>query len=733
MKYKPHFKLSTTINDNDLIWNLTKPKLIDFLRDRKNIKLNVKEFSINNIDSKFYKDGKERKYKATTKINNEVDIKKNKLKFKKKSRTKIDIKDKDLLIDTVNSSLLNSNEINKSLIKSHKLSKRKKKSKIESSSLINIDNSKGTDDRFSNDTNIVYINHPLTIYELSSKLKIPETEIITNLFLKGIPVTVNQVIDINIATELAESYNFEVVHKSSELAVKFNTKVEDAIFDSLKPPVITIFGHVDHGKTTLLNTIIKSTVKEVGGITQAIKSYEIDWPYDSSSKKLIFLDTPGHEAFCRMRSLSAQVTDIAVLVVAADDGLKKQTIEAIEHIQNCNLPCVIAITKVDKQDIQILKLKEQLAEHGILDESWGGNYPILEVSAVINKNIDSLLSAICILSDMQDLKVNLKQLGSGVILESYLDKQRGYVTNIIIQNGVVKQGDIIVADNHYSKIKLIIDEKGSKKEQVLPSSIVEILGFQSILQAGTTFDIVKTEKEAKFLIAKEQKKEPTFDITKILNTRVTLDSYKNKSSIKQLNIILKADTHGSIEAVMYAFSKISQDKVQINILNAYSGEVSQNDLQLAFNTNALIICFNRDIPSHLKNLSNTLNIVVKNFQVIYDLIDYVENSMINLIDLEHDKILIGEAVIQTVFSMNKGSVAGCLVIKGKLEKKSWIEVYYNKNLMYEGQLDSLKHLKDDVNQVYEGNECGVMCDDYNLWLERGVIKAYNLQEKQKEL
>lgn len=733
MKYKPHFKLSTTINDNDLIWNLTKPKLIDFLRDRKNIKLNVKEFSINNIDSKFYKDGKERKYKATTKINNEVDIKKNKLKFKKKSRTKIDIKDKDLLIDTVNSSLLNSNEINKSLIKSHKLSKRKKKSKIESSSLINIDNSKGTDDRFSNDTNIVYINHPLTIYELSSKLKIPETEIITNLFLKGIPVTVNQVIDIDIATELAESYNFEVVHKSSELAVKFNTKVEDAIFDSLKPPVITIFGHVDHGKTTLLNTIIKSTVKEVGGITQAIKSYEIDWPYDSSSKKLIFLDTPGHEAFCRMRSLSAQVTDIAVLVVAADDGLKKQTIEAIEHIQNCNLPCVIAITKVDKQDIQILKLKEQLAEHGILDESWGGNYPILEVSAVINKNIDSLLSAICILSDMQDLKVNLKQLGSGVILESYLDKQRGYVTNIIIQNGVVKQGDIIVADNHYSKIKLIIDGKGSKKEQVLPSSIVEILGFQSILQAGTTFDIVKTEKEAKFLIAKEQKKEPTFDITKILNTRVTLDSYKNKSSIKQLNIILKADTHGSIEAVMYAFSKISQDKVQINILNAYSGEVSQNDLQLAFNTNALIICFNRDIPSHLKNLSNTLNIVVKNFQVIYDLIDYVENSMINLIDLEHDKILIGEAVIQTVFSMNKGSVAGCLVIKGKLEKKSWIEVYYNKNLMYEGQLDSLKHLKDDVNQVYEGNECGVMCDDYNLWLERGVIKAYNLQEKQKEL
>lgn len=292
---------------------------------------------------------------------------------------------------------------------------------------------------------------------------------------------------------------------------------------------------------------------------------------------------------------------------------------------------------------------------------------------------------------------------------------------------------IIIADTHYGKIKLITSTKGIKKEQALPSSVVEVLGFQSILPVGAAFYIVKTEKEAKSLTEKKRYQEPIFDITKILNTRVTLEGSKNKSPIKQLNIILKTDTQGSIEAVIYAFSKISQDKVQINILNANSGEVSQNDLQLASSANSLIVCFNRDISSNLKNLSNNLNIVVKNFQVIYDLIDYVKSSMINLIDLEHDKILIGEAIVQTVFPMNKGSVAGCLVIKGKLKKNSWVEVYHNQNLMYEGQLDSLKHLKDDVNQVNEGSECGVMCKDYNLWIEKEIIKAYNLQEKLKEL
>lgn len=732
MQKKSSFRLGTTINDSHVIWNLTEPKLINVFKEKKNTKLNIEDFNANSVDSKFYKEDKEKKYKATAKTDGEVDIKKNKSKFKKKSRTKIDIKDRDLFIDNNNNNLFNSG-INESLIKSHKLSKKKKKSKIHTDSLIDVNTNTGSDSNICDDTNLVYINHPLTIHELSNKLTIPETEIITNLFLKGISVTINQVIDLSIATELAESYSFKVVHESSNLPVKLDTTVQSSNSSSLKPPVITMFGHVDHGKTTLLNTIVKSTVEETGGITQAINSYEIDWPYNSSYKKLVFLDTPGHEAFLRMRSLSAQVTDIAILVVAADDGLKQQTMEAIEHIINCNLTCVVAITKVDKEDIQILKLKEQLAEHGILDESWGGNYPIVEVSAINYKNIDSLLSTICILSGMQNLKVNLEQSGSGVVLESHLDKQRGYVANIIVKNGTVSRGDIIISNNHYGKIKLITSTKGIKQEQALPSSVVEILGFHSILEVGVTFYIVKTEKEAKCLIEQEQYQEPVFDITKILNTRVTLKGSRHKSPIKQLNIILKTDTQGSIEAIIYAFSKISQDKVQINVLNANSGEVSQNDLQLASSANALIVCFNRDIPSNLKNLSNNLSIVVKNFQVIYDLIDYIKNSMINLIDLEHDKILIGEAIVQTVFSMNKGSVAGCSVVKGKLEKNSWIEVYHNHNLMYEGQLDSLKHLKDDVNQVYEGSECGVMCKNYNLWIEQEIIKAYNLQEKIKEL
>lgn len=742
------FKMCTTIDNYGAVFILREPKLVYSL-SKQNINLplsySYEPYKANNnlhdIDSSFYRQQEkdEEVYKNNNEAETYIAVRKNKSKFRKKNRSKNHEKNTDLFVN--NSTNVPAHEhTDGSSLKLRKSSRKKKKSKGQTQfSDYKIDRNADSSiiERSSINNNPVIIDSPLTIDELSSKLKIPETEIITNLFLKGISVTVNQVVDISIATEIANSYNFDVLTGLDESTIMPSTKEiannSSSVSNSSRPPVITMFGHVDHGKTTLLNTIIKSTIKEAGGITQSICSYEIECSYESKMKKLVFLDMPGHEAFSRMRLRGVQVTDIAILVIAADDGLKQQTIEAIQYITNYQLPCVVAITKVDKQGLNILRLKEELAKYNVVDELWGGNYPIVEVSALDGKNIDLLLSTICVLSDMQNLQVNLDQAAKGIVLESHIDKKKGTVASIIVKNGTLSQGDIIVANNSYGRVKLIVDNAGKKLKQATPSSVVEVLGFSSVLHVGANFSIVDNEKNAKQLVQKQSKYRNEFDIRKIFNTRITLDSYKGKSCIKQLNMILKTDKQGSIEAIVDALFKLTQDKVQINILKASSGTVSRNDLQLAANSNALILCFNTDTSMDLKCLINNLNIVIKSFDVIYDLIDYVKATMIDLIDPEYDKIAIGEAIVQTVFPVNKGSVAGCLVRSGKLKKNSQISIYRNNCLLHEGILDSLKRLKDNVDQVDAGNECGIMCNDYSSWEEKDIIKAYELNEKQKQL
>nr|QCI05655.1 Translation initiation factor 2 [Cryptopleura ramosa] len=683
----------------------------------------------NNVSNK-----SDKKYKNDTNSEISVDIKKNKHKITKKSRKHITL-DKDDIFSESNSNFFN----NVSLNKQSKFSKSKKKNKSKLDIVNNID-------KFSNNVNFVtnkdvsvinkdiIINNPLSIEELAYKLHIPEAEIITYLFLKGISATINQVIDISIAKEVALNYNFNILNQDNihpTETINSNQSI-NLSQHSQRSPIITMFGHVDHGKTTLLDSILQTNFvnQEYGGITQSISGYEIDWLYDSILHKLIFLDTPGHEAFQAMRLRGAQVTDIALLVIAADDGLRPQSLEAINYILEMKLSYIVVINKIDKPDIDIIKIKEELSKYSIISEELGGDAIILEVSAIKKKNIELLLSSICLLSKIKNLTANPNQLSEGTILESYLDKKRGVVSHIIIQNGTLKIGDFIIAGNTYGKVKSIINAKQVPVQSSGPSSIIQVLGFPIVPESGAIFRAVSSEKNARQFINNMPINQKTVNkALKSLNTRVTLD---NNNNLKQLSLIIKTDSLGSLEALLNSFSKISQKKVQINIIVANFGNISNTDIDLALTTNCLILGFNIYVTNYVSSLVKKNNLVLKNFNVIYDLLTYLENYMLDLIDPEYTRVFIGRAVVQTVFSINKGSIAGCFVNKGKLKKNSFIIVYRNKNIIYEGQLNSLKILKDNVENVEANNECGVMCD-YDGWENSDIIEAYNLVLEEKTL
>nr|YP_010986387.1 translation initiation factor IF-2 [Pachymeniopsis lanceolata]WOL37305.1 translation initiation factor IF-2 [Pachymeniopsis lanceolata] len=684
------------------------------------------------VGSKF-----DKRNKVSIKQEDSIENRKNKVKFKKKSRNKIAINKNDLLLVKNGNEVLNEDSLDIAIIKQPRNTKHRKKHKLKQNEFeytLQDSENRNVDNKI--DKNIT-IESPLSIKELAIKLNIPEAEIITWLFLKGISVTINQVIDITMATEIAINYHFNVLNTVSSTDFTYVKPYDEGIYikATKRPPVITILGHVDHGKTTLLDAIRSSDLvkQEVGGITQAIAGYEVNWSYNSSTEKLIFLDTPGHEAFSSMRLRGAQVTDIVLLVVAADDGLKPQTIESIKYIKSHDLPCIVAINKIDKNGTNVFKVKEELAQHNILGEDWGGDIPIIEISALLGKNIDILLSNICLLSELQELKANPFQLAQGTILEAHLDKNKGPVANIIVQNGTLKVGNIIISHNVYGKVKAIINSLNVKVDHAEPSSIVELWGFSNVPQAGVAFSVVNTEKEAKQLINKNRKTNDNYSIYKSLNSRVTLDTYNKMANLQQLNLIIKADTQGSIEAIINAFSQISQEKVQINIISASSGNISGTDIDLAMTSNSLMIAFNSSIPLQLVSTAEKLNIVLRSFSIIYDLLDYIKSYMLDLIEPEYEKQLIGTAIVQTVFDINKGAVAGCLVSMGKLKQDAAISVYRQNQIVYDGFLNSLKRIKDSVTEVSANNECGVMCNDYHLWQKQDVIKAYDLKQKNKVL
>nr|YP_009293628.1 translation initiation factor 2 [Rhodymenia pseudopalmata]AOM64310.1 translation initiation factor 2 [Rhodymenia pseudopalmata] len=681
----------------------------------------------------------DKKTRPNTKLETDIDTRKNRIKLKKKTRNKISLDKEDLFVANNTTHVLNDDSFDKSLIRQSKSSKNKKKNKLKQNLL--------NDTIISDINNVsnlhvdkkILIDNPMTIQELSADLKIPEAEIITWLFLKGISVTVNQAVDVSIATQIATHYSFEVINspKTTSLPNKKSKAVDQLINYSSRPPVVTVFGHIDHGKTTLLDVIRSAdTVNlEAGGITQAMAGYEVNWRYNSSEVKLVFLDTPGHEAFVGMRSRGARVTDVALLVVAADDGLKPQAIEAISHIRSNHLPCIVAINKIDKKHANVLKIREELAKYDLLDVSRGGSTPIVEISALKMLNIDILLSNICQFSKAHCFKADAKKLAQGTILEAYLDKTKGPIANILVQDGTLFVGNIISSSSAYGRVKALIDHKGLKVNSAKPSSIIQVWGFSSVPQAGSEFKVLKNEKEAKQVLNRSAHLQKKDNFFKSLNTRIGLDFYdKNiEVCIKQINLIIKTDTQGSIEALVHSFSQIPQDKVQLNILSANSGSVTGTDIDLALTSGSMIVAFNVNISIGIHNIIKKSGVDFHNFTIIYDLLDFIRSYMLNLVEPEYDQVLIGTAFVQTVFEVNKGSVAGCFVDQGKLQKHSSISVFRDDKVIYTGILDSLKRVKDDVDEVVCANECGIMCYSYHLWQKGDTIKAYKMNEKKKTL
>nr|YP_009297931.1 translation initiation factor 2 [Plocamium cartilagineum]AOM67869.1 translation initiation factor 2 [Plocamium cartilagineum] len=717
---------------------LASPKLIYNINEITNsskeivvdLNANIVKFNKTSVETNFSTQF-DKKNKNSAKQDDNLEYRKNKSKIKKKNRNKINIQNEEVFVRSNYDRILNED----SLIRSPKSSKSKRKIKNEAieKNQLNIDNSQET----SLIKKDIFIDNPLTIKELAAKLIIPEAEIITWLFLQGISLTINQIVDMSIIISVASHYNFNIIEKRTieNLSIAQSSITVNSPTNVKRSPIITILGHVDHGKTSLLDAIRNTNLvnHEQGGITQTIRGYEVEYLYKSSIEKLIFLDTPGHEAFTSMRSFSTNITDIILLVVAADDGLKPQTIEAIEYIQQKNLFFIVIINKIDKKDINILRIKEDLAKYDIIDKNWGGDTLILEVSALKRKNIDLLLSSICMLSESKALQADPCTLAKGTILEAHLDKTRGPIANIIMQNGTLSIGDIIVAGKISGKVKVIIDHFGLKQKQALPSSLIEVWGFSSVPESGVSFQVLENEKDIKQYFNKKENIYSISNRVNQLNTRVTLDSYNNVKSVKQLNLILKTDNQGSIEAILYAFSKIPQEKVQINILSISSGLVNDTDIELALTSKSIIISFNISITSNSMHAIQKSKLIYRNFNVIYDLLDYIKDYMLNLVDPEYKKVLIGSAIVQTIFLMNKGTVAGCLVNSGKLKRGSSISVYRDTELVYDGYIDSLKRLKEDVDEVIINHECGLMCLNYNLWQKQDRIEAYELNESEKFL
>jgi len=578
----------------------------------------------------------------------------------------------------------------------------------------------------------IALTQALTVQELSDVLCVSKTDIIKSLFLKGIPVTVNQIIDMPTAQKLGEEFGIEV---TLNLDARPNEKKRPELSFSRsnnltsRPPIVTIMGHVDHGKTTLLDKIRKTQTaqKEAGGITQKIGAYEVNVNRDQDNKKLIFLDTPGHEAFSGMRSRGVSITDIVILVVAADDGVKPQTIEAINQIRSTNVPVIVAINKIDKEDANVDTIKEELAKYNLISEEWGGETLMVPISAMKGTNIDTLLEMILLLSDMLNLRADSNSLAEGVVLESNLDRTRGSIASIIVQNGTLRVGDILQIGGNVAKIRGMINCLGDSIREAGPSSPVLIWGLSKVPTVGETFTAFKDEKDAKlFLSNNPNESKPT--PSQQLSENYTVSDADTKSKI---NLIIKTDTQGSAEAINASLNKINDSKVQIRILYSCAGEITETDVEFASTSSSTLIAFNTTSASGAMRAAKNMAITIKEFNVIYDLFDFVESLIDSLVGPQYEEKFIGMALVQTVFPLAKSFVAGSLVTEGKILKSSLVHVIRDNIIIYKGLIDSLKKMKENVAEVSNGSECGVFIIGFDSWKEGDVIKVFELIAKKK--
>lgn len=580
----------------------------------------------------------------------------------------------------------------------------------------------------------VTLTQPLTVQELADLFSISKTEIIKSLFLKGISITVNQLIDTVTAQKLGQEFGVEVLLSSQEYtSEKKSLDLTNSMSESLssRPPVITVMGHVDHGKTTLLDKIRKTQTaqKEAGGITQRIGAYEVLIQHKNEERKLIFLDTPGHAAFSGMRSRGVSITDIAVLVVAADDGVKQQTIEAIKQIQASNVPIIVAINKVDKEDANVDSIKEELSKYNLISEEWGGETLMVPISAMQGTNIDTLLEMILLLSDVMNLQADSSSLPEGMVIESNLDRAKGAVASVLVQNGTLRVGNILQVGGNLAKVRGMINSMGETIKEAGPSSPVLIWGLSKVPSVGDTFTAFKDEKDAKLFITNNPGPSRTSlnSFPQISENYAVSDS-ENKSRI---NVIIKTDTQGSAEAIATSLNKINDSKVQIRILYSCAGEVTETDVEFASTSSAALLAFNTTAASGAIKSAKALSVIIKEFNVIYDLFDFIESLIDSLVGPQYEEKFIGMASVKTVFPLAKSFVAGSFVLEGKITKVSFIHVIRGNEIVYKGLIDSLKKIKENVLEVLQDSECGIFVSEFDSWKSGDIIKAFELVPKKK--
>ncbi|XTZ09856.1 MAG: translation initiation factor IF-2, partial [cyanobacterium endosymbiont of Rhopalodia yunnanensis] len=506
-----------------------------------------------------------------------------------------------------------------------------------------------------------------------------------------------------------------------------------------RPPVVTIMGHVDHGKTTLLDSIRQTKVAqgEAGGITQHIGAYHVDIKHNEQSEQIVFLDTPGHEAFTAMRARGTKVTDIAILVVAADDGVQPQTREAISHAKAAKVPLLVAINKVDKPEANPERIKQELAELGLLSEEWGGETIMVPVSALKGENLDTLLEMIILVAEVEELVANPNRLAKGTVIEANLDRARGPVATLLIQNGTLRVGDAIVAGSVFGKIRAMIDDRGEKVEAASPSFAVEVLGLNNVPSAGDEFDVYASEKEARVVAeqgAADQRQTRLQQATS--SRRVTLSSISaqaQEGELKELNLIVKADVQGSLEAIVGSLEQLPQDEVQIRVLLTAPGEITETDVDLAAASGAVIIGFNTTLASGSRVAADHEGVDIREYDIIYKLLDDVQGAMEGLLEPEEVESPLGQAQVRAVFPLGRGAVAGCYVQSGKVVRNRFVRVRRGDSIVYQGNLDSLKRVKELTREVNAGYECGVGIDKFSGWQAGDIIEAYEMVMKRRTL
>lgn len=570
----------------------------------------------------------------------------------------------------------------------------------------------------------------LTVAELAKKLHRQPSEIIKKLFMLGVIATINQELDKDAIELITSEYGVEVEEKASVDISDLESFITEDSPENLseRPPVVTIMGHVDHGKTTLLDSIrhTKVTQGEAGGITQHIGAYQVE----INRKKITFLDTPGHAAFTTMRARGAQVTDITILVVAADDGVMPQTVEAINHAKAADVPIIVAVNKIDKPDANPERVMQELSEYGLIAEDWGGDTIFVPISALTGKGIDQLLEMILLVSEMEELKANPNRNAYGTVIEAKLDKGRGSVATLLVQNGTLKIGDPIVVGNTYGRVRAMVNDRGRRVKEAGPSSAVEITGLNEVPQAGDRFVVLEDEKTARQV--GEARSQKALQETRNETARVSLDKLfeqMKQGELKELNIIVKADVQGSAEALVASLQKIDVEGAKVNIIHTGVGAITESDIILATASNAIIVGFNVRPNPNAKRMAEEENVDIRLHRIIYKVIDEIEQAMKGLLDPEYQEKVIGQAEVRTTFKVSKvGTIAGSYVTDGKVTRDSSVRLIRNGIVIFEGEIDSLKRFKDDVKEVSQGYECGITIKNFNDIKEGDIIEAYIMEE-----